>query len=61
MLLDSVKIMKNELDKVKKANKKISEKFKKANFLVKNYEKLASNTLSKEDREKIKIKIFKKY
>ncbi|MBB1564432.1 MBL fold metallo-hydrolase [Candidatus Gracilibacteria bacterium] len=61
MLLDSVKIMKNELDKAKKANKKISEKFKKAKFLVKNYEKLASNTLSKEDREKIKIKIFKKY
>ena len=53
--------MKNKLDKFKKANKKISEKFKKANFLVKNYEKLASNTLSKEDIKTQFEKSFKKF
>lgn len=61
MLLDYVRIMKSEIKKSKKFNKKSSKKFKDAKFLVENYEKLVKNSLSREDREEIKRKLSKKF
>lgn len=61
MLFDYVRIMRSEIDKSKNLNKKNSKKFKQCEFLVKAYESLNSNKLSREDREKIEKNLYKKF
>lgn len=61
MLFDYVRIMKAEIDKSKNLNKKVSKKFKQCEFLVRAYESLNSNKLSREDREKIEKKLYRKF
>ena len=53
--------MKAEIDKSKNLNKKVSKKFKQCEFLVRAYESLNSNKLSREDREKIEKKLYRKF
>lgn len=53
--------MKAEIDKSKNLNKKISKKFKQCEFLIRAYESLNSNKLSREDREKIEKKLYRKF
>ena len=61
MLFDYVRIMKAEIDKSKNLNKKVSKKFKQCEFLIRAYESLNSNKLSREDREKIEKKLYRKF
>ena len=61
MLFDYVRIMKAEIDKSKNLNKKVSKKFKQCEFLVRAYESLNSNKFSREDREKIEKKLYRKF
>ena len=53
--------MKAEIDKSKNLNKKVSKKFKQCEFLIRAYESLNSNKLSREDREKIEKKLYRKF
>lgn len=58
---DSIKITRNEQEKIKNLNEKNLDKYKKAEFLVENFEKLEKNNLPKNKREKIKEQLFKKF
>jgi hypothetical protein len=61
MLLDNVKIMRSEIDRIRNLNKKNVRNFNDSQFLVNSYEELSSGNLSKEDRTDLKAQIYKKF
>gem|GEM_PF-6465288 len=61
MLLDYVSIMKQKIKKIKSKNNKILNKFRSYLYIIDLYNQLKSPKISKEDRVKLKAKLFKKY
>lgn len=60
MLLDFVKVARAKMEEAKEQNEKIEKELKRHIFIVEAYEKLKSK-ISKQDREKIKWALYKKF
>lgn len=60
MLLDFVKVARAKMEEAKEQNEKIEKELKLHIFIVESYEKLKSK-ISKQDREKIKWGLYKKF
>ncbi len=61
MLLDYVSIMKQKIEEIQSKNNKVLNKFKSYLYIIDSYFQLKSPRLSKEDRQKLKANLYKKY